>query len=275
MDTTTVVWGISFPTLLFFVALGAGTAFAMNPSSDPIGFLVAKICFAAATFVVVAVAIYWVRVTRQPIPWNLVIPTIAAIVAVPTLILSLQWLDKIDAQLSTRLIPGDQPTPQLPDVPKEMAQLVKDSLKIFYGTNVSVVMATATTPHTILQMAGEPMLQFERGKRGELVISVLRIFDDRNNIIARLDDEDGIWVENSTRKKRPDPSTLVVYDHSDKEVLRVVFLNPNALSVTGVFRHQQVRTPVIITPEFLSIGGAKMTNGVSGAAIDISVGANR
>jgi hypothetical protein len=274
----TVVWGIGFPLLLFFVALGAGTAFAMT-SSESAGFWVAKVCFSAAAFDVVAMTIYWVAASRQPMPWNLILPTIAAIVVVPGLVLSIQWLSKIETQLSTHLIPGNQPTPPIPgrqDRSEAMIKAINDSLKIFYGTNASLVMPNTASPHTVLSMAGEKLIQLERGKGGDLIITVLKIFDDRNNIIARVDSEDGFWVENSTRKKRPDDSTLVVYDHSDQEVLRLVFLNPGAVSVTGIFRHPRVRMPIIITSKYMEVNGTRITNTTLGAGnTDIRVEADK
>lgn len=264
MDTTTVVWGIGFPLLLFFIGLGAGTAFAMT-SSDSIGFLVAKACFAAATLDCVVVAIYWVISTQQPMPWNVVIPTIAAIIVVPALVLSLQWLSGVEAKLSMQLIAGKEPTPKIPIMPPWMAAKIKipdDALKIFLGSNMAW---TTKFPHQILEMAGEKMIEINKDKSsGELIVSVLKIFDDRNNIIARIDAEDGFWVGNSTRKKRPNPSSLVVYDHSDKEALRIVFLNRHALSITGIFRHEHITIPVIVTPEFMSINGGKMSGSAMG-----------
>lgn len=65
------------------------------------GFLVAKACFAVSAFDLVAIAIYWTLATDQRMPWNVAIPTIAAIISVPLLVLSLQWLGRIEAQLST------------------------------------------------------------------------------------------------------------------------------------------------------------------------------
>jgi hypothetical protein len=71
-------------------------------------------------------------------------------------------------------------------------------------------------------------------------------------------------VENSTRKKRPDKSTLIVYDHSDKEVLHLVFLNRSTISITGIFRHEHVAKPVIITADFMDIGGPKLSGNING-----------
>jgi hypothetical protein len=269
MDPITAVLGIGFPVLLALVTAGASIGFAMT-SSESAGFLVAKACFAVAAFDLVAFAIYWVIATRQPMPWNIVIPTILAVVAIPALVLSLQWLGTLEIQLSTRLFPGDFPTPQLPIAG---TQIPEKALKVFLGSNV----AWATRmPHTILMMGGETMIQIDKDKsRNELVISALKIFDDRNNIIARVDAEDGFWVETSTRKKRPDKSTLVVYDHSDTEVLRIVFMNLNTLYVTGIFRHAGVARPVIITPASMNLGGPVLSSSMMGESglADIVIGA--
>jgi hypothetical protein len=270
MDTTTVIWVIGFPLLLFFLAIGVATAFAMT-SSDSAGFCVAKICFSAAAFDVVAMAVYWAVATQQRAMWNVVIPTVAALIAVPSLVIALQWVGNIEIQLSTRLFPGNEPTPHIAN---QKTPIPENALKVFYGTNVAW---TTKMSVTILMMAGEKMIEIDRNAaRDELVISTLKIFDDRNNIIARMDADDGFWVENSTRKKRPDKSTLVVFDHSDKEVLRLVFLNRSTISITGIFRHEHVASPVIITTDFMDIGGPKFSECIYGEVKNVIViGANK
>jgi hypothetical protein len=130
------------------------------------------------------------------------------------------------------LIPANLPMPEHlpPDVPP-------NALVVFWGSNISW---NTRLPHTVLEMADDPMIVIDK-KPGtdNLVVTVLRVFDDRDDIIARID-EDGFWVKNTTRKKRPDPSTLVVYDHSDTEVLRIQFLNSRAISIEGIFRHSKL-----------------------------------
>lgn len=117
MDPITDVLGIGLPALLALAGAGASIGYAMT-SSESSGFLVAKVCFALAAFDVVAFAIYWVVATRQNLPWNLVVPTIAAVLAVPVLVICLQWLGNLEIQLSTRLFPSNLPTPRMPDVPQ-------------------------------------------------------------------------------------------------------------------------------------------------------------
>ena len=131
-------------------------------------------------------------------------------------------------------------------------------------------------PHTVVEMGSDKMLVIDRDKAGNtLVVAVLKVFDDGNNIIARID-KDGLWMANATRIKRLDPSTLVVFDHGDIEVLRIAFLNPKALSITGVFRHAGLRT-VSITPEYLDIGRMRITQGLFGenGHADIGLGVNQ
>jgi hypothetical protein len=161
------------------------------------------------------------------------------------------------------LTPGHMPSPPIPkDVLEHHPDALK-ALKVVYGTNLAL---GVKLPLTLLRMAGDPMVQIDR-KPGSnsLVVSVLRIFDDRNDIIARVD-EGEIWVQNLTRNKRPDPHTLVVFDHTDTEVLRLVFLNPTTISVTGIFRHSGISFPVIITPDSMDVNTMKVTRMVSWGA---------
>jgi hypothetical protein len=183
LDTNTVVWAIAFPLFLFFLAIGVGTVFAMT-SSDSAGFFVAKAALAAAAFVAIAVAIYWVIATRQNVPWNIVIPTITAVIVVPGLVLALQWVGYREIWLSTRLFPANLPTPPTPPTPPIRQMIPEAALKVFLGPTL----AWATKmPHTILMMNGEKMIEIDKDQaRDELVVKTLRIFDDRNNIIARI-----------------------------------------------------------------------------------------
>ena len=151
------------------------------------------------------------------------------------------------------LVPDNLPTPQLPPaVAMFNTSIPANALKVFFGSNMSW---SETMPHTILKMGNDPMIQIDRlEKANQLIVTVLRIFDDRDNIIARID-KDGFWVENNTRNKRPDPHTLVVFDHLDNEVLRIHFVNTTAIVITGTFRHPGMRNVVTITPTEFRNGG--------------------
>ncbi|MBS0220064.1 MAG: hypothetical protein JSR91_04900 [Proteobacteria bacterium] len=155
------------------------------------------------------------------------------------------------------LIPADVVTPALPQGCSPPA----DSLIILFGNNVSWV---TKFPHTALTMGGLPLFELQKGERGTLVVGLLRIFDDQDEIIARID-RNGFWVKNTSRKKRPDTHTLVVFDRRDEEVLRIRFLNPNVVSVQGIFRKGKLR-PLRITENAMFLGGIQITNSCMGNA---------
>jgi hypothetical protein len=95
------------------------------------------------------------------------------------------------------------------------------------------------------------MLVIDKDDKHNLKVSILKIFDGRDDIIARIDD-DGFWVQNTLRKKRPDQSTLIVYDHNDTEVLKLQYLNERMISIQGVFRHAKIKPSyLIVTPEMV------------------------
>jgi hypothetical protein len=253
--------GVGLAILLALLGIGVGLAMT---AADPNGFLVAKICFVFSALDIVGFAVYLLsRNTDNPF-WRTVAAGAIGMVTIAALVWVLSWLNYREALTSTILTPGNQPTPIHPLV----RGLPDNALLVLLGSNL----AWATKmPHTVLMMGGEPIITIDR-RRGsnQLVVTVLRIFDDRNNIIARID-EDGFWVENSTRRKRPNPGVLQIFDHTDAEVLRIEFLNPTTISVTGIFRHSGSATTVI-TPSKVSIGGGTMTGSVFGEnAADIVV----
>lgn len=134
----------------------------------------------------------------------------------------------------------------MPD-PPGMGQIPEGALAIFAGGGVCWTQGASVK---IVKMAGDDMLTIER--RGpSLVVTVLRIYDANGSIIARID-EDGFWVAPQVRKKRPDKSTLIVFDQSDVEVLNLRFLNPKSISVRAFLRHpKKPLASVSITDEYI------------------------
>jgi hypothetical protein len=65
-----------------------------------------------------------------------------------------------------------------------------------------------------------------------LKLKTLRIYDDKNEIIARIS-ENRLWVQPLARRVQPDFSTLLVYDRHDEEVLRIKLLHRKAVSIGG------------------------------------------
>jgi hypothetical protein len=129
---------------------------------------------------------------------------------------------------------------------------------IHLGSDIAYVV---DFPSTILQMHGEPIIVADM-LDGDLVLSVLRVFDDRNDIITRID-ADGFWVNPTARIKKPDASTLVVYDHLDNEILRLRFMNRNAISIEGIFRSPG-QAPITIDHDVMHVGVLSLRDSCAG-----------
>lgn len=104
---------------------------------------------------------------------------------------------------------------------------------------------------TIINIAGQNIMALTEQKGGSIKISLLRVYDDRSNIIVRID-ENSFWVDTGVRKKRPDKSTLKIYDHNDDEVLNIRFQNTHVVSILGIFRY--LGRIIRITPDLIQVG---------------------
>jgi len=104
---------------------------------------------------------------------------------------------------------------------------------------------------TIFNIAGQSILALTEQKGGSVKISLLRVYDDRNNIIVRIDEND-FWVDSGVRKRRPDKSTLKIYDHNDDEILNMRFQNKHVVSILGIFRY--LGRIIRVTPDLIQAG---------------------
>jgi hypothetical protein len=222
----------------------------------------AKVCFAVCAVIVAVTATAWLWALPERVA-----TVVGLVVAYPLLAVALRSsfrvVDFHELKNSTRLSPGRMPSPPLPPMPPGV-RVPDAALLVFLGSNL----AWATRmPHTVLRMGSLEMLVVDRHRRRskELVVTTLRIFDDRHDLIARVD-EGEFWVANSNRYKRPDRHTLVVYDRTDSEVLRIMFLNQRAIAITGVFRSASTPAVVRVTPTTVKLGPMTLSATVMGEA---------
>ena len=240
MDITTIFWAVGFPLFLFFVGLATGTVVAMTDSQSA-GFLLARLCyiFAAITFVVFSA--YWIYAAKLSFGVSAIFSAIVGIVAVPGLVISLWWVREVEGGLSSKLFPADLPLPTI----AEKTTIPTNALIVIYGSNISWA---TRFPHIVIEAPNEVMLSIDKDRSGSISVQILKIFDDRDDIIARID-EDTFWVQNSTRAKRPDKSTLVIYDHNDDKVLTIKYINSRAIYVEGIFRNPRVKPSYLVVSD--------------------------
>lgn len=229
-------------------------------------YLWARVCFIAALLDLYGILVYRLWSSTSSVRLGALGSVVVAIIETWLLILLFKWVDDREASGTNRLIAGDSPTPNLPQNVPTNARMI-----VFLGSNVA--WQATRMPMTIVQMASEKMLTIDWRKNGrELVVTILKVFDDRNNIIARIENG-SFWTDPSARMKRPDRHSLIVYDHNDKEVLSICFLNPTALTIRCFLRHSGVRSPVEVTADYMNTGFIRVSNSsmgeIGGAIINV------
>jgi hypothetical protein len=66
------------------------------------------------------------------------------------------------------------------------------------------------------------------------------VFDDRQNLVAKVEANRIVPSNYAAYSKRPDKSTLVVYDHLDRDVLNVTLLNKAAVLIRRADFHSSI-----------------------------------
>ena len=252
MDATFAYWAVGFPLFLILVMTGIATV-AVLSDSQSVGFAIARICFILATVTFIAFSVYWLYVAGLPLRITVILSAGIGL-SIPALMASLYWVQHTENILSTKLFPADLPSPPLPP----NVSIPDGALRVYLGTSI----AWATfTPFNVITVANEPLIQINRdNKNNTITITIIKIFDDRNDIIATVDPDVGIWVRNINRSARPDISTLVVFDHDGHEALRISMLNKTAIMVTGIFNDRRLQTPIIVDKDFIEINTIKIVS---------------
>jgi hypothetical protein len=235
MGFVEIWWAVGFP--IFLAAVGVGTTYAMIDSTSA-EFWIARIAYIIAGFDVAGFVTYWLWAVLK---WPSAIRLVLGVLAGPLLLLGLtviiEWVDLQEARLSATLTPRNVETPLIPATCK----VPKGAFMIFMGSNLAIA---AKMPTTIVRIGGQEMLAIDMSANQRLIIKTLRIFDENNDAVARIEDED-VWTAPSVRHEKPDPSTFVVYDQNNAEVLRISYLNIQAVSVRGQF-HGENLPPLVI-----------------------------
>ena len=169
--------------------------------------------------------------THLGIIWRAVIAL--AVIVICAVLVRYKWRVAEQSELAQNegvLYPGHDPDPPLP----RMCEIPPAPLVIYFGPSVAAV---DRFPDEVLRIKDKTLLAIDTlPSSGGVAVTQLAVYDDRNDIVASID-KGTFWVRPDCRRKRPNRSTLIVYDHTDTEVLRIRFLNPHVIQVTGLFRY--------------------------------------
>jgi hypothetical protein len=108
-------------------------------------------------------------------------------------------------------------------------------------------------PHTVIEVAGTPVVQIVKSKMGIGINS--KLFSEDRRIIAELRGNQFFLNPNNYFKiDRPNKHVLIVFDQMDEEVLHVDFIDPFTISLFGKF-YLPNRSPLIIARDGITYQG--------------------
>ena len=135
--------------------------------------------------------------------------------------------EKLAESTSGILTPASLPSPDNDCIKKH-----PDGFAVLYGDNTSVI---KYFPHHIVVSSAGPLMTLDKLSSGDIVI-IMDVRHPTGKIVARLD-EQGYVIGSRLLIKRPDNSTLIVFDEYGNKALDVHYLNPRAVSVNGYLNY--------------------------------------
>jgi hypothetical protein len=151
------------------------------------------------------------------------------------------------------IVPDNLPSPQV-------SCSKSGDLDVFLGN--TVVLSTDRYPFTVIGMGRDdpsgiyPILQIDK-RNGGISIRILRIFNKKGEVITSIH-EDVDWHNGGFYSKKLDPSTIVARDETDRDVLRLHFLNKKSLVITGIFTRPGM-IPIEVMEDSVNIDGISWT----------------
>ncbi len=139
------------------------------------------------------------------------------------------------------LVPGSEPTPN--------NSCSKDSdangkYLVLWGNGTAYF---DQFPHTVVRVGTKQLLWLTMDQQGHLGVSA-DFRDPDMKMVAKIRDNDFQLNTNTIfTRSHTDFSTLAVNDNYDNPALRVRFLNPKTISITGAFNYPGIR-PIVIPP---------------------------
>lgn len=232
---------------LWTVLVGFGFGLAGYSDGMSGEFLAAQIifCLAAITLIVLFAYLLWPGPGATDRLWRAFSLGFVAILSFFLLRVALAWVELRDSTVSVTLWPGSEPDPEGPPSCDPPA----NALRVYLGSTL----AWATSmPYDVIVLGGEKILTINRAGDGSIAIELLRLFDDKNDIIEHVEKDNisrgaGARIEKTKHE-------LIVYDHHDHQALNMQMLNAHSVKVTGIFRDSGYPFPFVITDKEFQLG---------------------
>ena len=144
----------------------------------------------------------------------------------------------------------------------------KGQLLVIVGSNALV--NRGTQKFQALNVGSCPVISFDRNQEG-LAIDA-DVFDEAGILVARVESNEFHLVPGQySYSKRPDRSTLVVFNREGHELLRIRYLNPLTAQIRGIFACKGSE-PIIVTDEAVMTVGRKAALSIGNCLFDDPAG---
>jgi hypothetical protein len=192
----------------------------------------------------------WMDKTGRAKVWSSVATiTLAALLVI--------WIEGMitSKQLSANegpLIPGGFP------YPLSKCPIPKGAFAVYCGDAVAI---TTGSKQIVFGNNDYELLSVFHDKN-EITVNA-RIFDERRDLVAKIENNNFIVTSRAAYKKRPDRSTLIVFDHQDNEVLNLRFVNENAVVISHALLYSpDGKIKIETTPTTVQISNAPIFSGI-------------
>jgi hypothetical protein len=144
-----------------------------------------------------------------------------------------------------------------------------DAVFVYFGSAAVSYAPPGFRDHTVVKIGGHSLLSLNRSAKGVTVSA--KIFDS-DGILVEIDHgKFKVYRGDFIKREHPDLHTLVVYDKWNNERIRVRYLNPSAISITGRFFYPGYASVVAKEAE-LQIGGNSFQGGSClGGSVDADI----
>lgn len=134
-----------------------------------------------------------------------------------------------------------------------------DALKLYLGGNLIYQSSTSLEQreHPVLSLGGKQIISFR--KSGSGIVVNAKVFGSDGRIIAELREGKFYLNENNYFRSESDPSDLTVYDEHDEIALKIRYMNPTSIRISGKFVADQESMDVyedhieVNTPQFKNL----------------------
>ncbi|MCK4820376.1 hypothetical protein KA005_31720 [bacterium] len=163
-----------------------------------------------------------------------------------------KWKNKSNIDLPSTsgiLTPDNKPLSSNKKIP----DLTEDSICLHLGDSI---FCTNKFPHTVIQIANQPILIIDKKDKNILVSA--KFFSEDLKIIAELkENKFFVNTNNYFRIERPNDHILTVYDQQGQQALNINFSNQTNIKLLGRF-YLPGRPPLIIEEKRMYSGGLIM-----------------